>query len=72
MTTTKTATAKKAPRIGAVAVELMLKGKTDAQVLSALKKRFPKAKTSENSISWYRSTARKNKVAVPLNSELEA
>lgn len=68
---TKTA-AKKAPSIGAVALQLMEKGKDNAQVLAALKAKFPKSKVSMNSVTWYRSNNRRNGVKLPLNNELHA
>lgn len=59
-------------KLGAFAVQLMLKGKTNEQVLKECKKRFPKSKVSENSIAWYRSTARKDGLKIKTDRELTA
>lgn len=41
--------------IGAFCMELILKGKTNEDVLAAAKKQFPDAKTASASIAWYRN-----------------
>ena len=64
--------AKKIKSIGAVALELMEKGKTNEQVLAGLKTRFPKSKVSMNSVTWYRSNYRRQGVKLPTNNELSA
>jgi hypothetical protein len=61
-----TAAAKKAPKadgeakprgqgIGAFCQELILKGKSNEEVLEAVKKKFPTASTSASSVAWYRN-----------------
>lgn len=50
--------AEKKPRghgIGAFCMELLRQGKSNAEVLEAVAKRFPEAKTSAASVSWYRN-----------------
>lgn len=59
-------------KLGAFAVQLMLKGKTNEQVLKECKKRFPKSSVSDNSIAWYRSTARKDGLKIKTDRELTA
>jgi hypothetical protein len=54
----KAADAEKKPRgrgIGAFACDLILKGKTNEEVLEAVKKQFPDASTSASSVAWYRN-----------------
>lgn len=55
----KAAPKKTAPKgkrnIGAVAMEAIQDGKTNDEVLEAVKAEFPEAKTSNASINWYRN-----------------
>lgn len=44
--------------IGAFCMDLIAKGKTNEEVLEAVKKKFPDAKTSTASIAWYRNKAK--------------
>jgi len=51
--------------IGALCRELIMKGKTNPEVLAAVLKKFPKAKTTVNSVNWYRNDLRKSGKKVP-------
>lgn len=45
--------------VGDTAVALIREGMTNQEVLEAVRERFPAAKTSAASVSWYRSTLRR-------------
>lgn len=49
---------KKAGGIGGLCEKLLVEGKTNDDILKAVKKDFPNAKTSAASIAWYRSKLR--------------
>jgi len=51
--------------IGAVAREAILAGKTNQEALDLVKKEFPGANTTLNSINWYRNDLRKKGHKVP-------
>ena len=57
--------------VGAFAKEQIALGKTNAEVLEAVKAQFPTAKTTTSCIAYYR-TAMKKGVAGPTPEELEA
>lgn len=57
--------------VGAFAKEQIALGKTNAEVLEAVKTQFPTAKTTTSCIAYYR-TAMKKGVAGPSPEELEA
>jgi hypothetical protein len=72
--TAKTATDSKAAttekpkpkrNIGAVAREAIMAGKTNQEALDLVKKEFPGANTTLNSINWYRNDLRKKGNDVP-------
>lgn len=44
--------------IGGMVCDLLVKKKSNEEILAAVKKQFPKAKTSAASIAWYRSKLR--------------
>lgn len=48
----------KGPGVGAYAKELIQAGKTNQEVLDAVKEKFPEAKTSMSSVNWYRNKMR--------------
>lgn len=50
--------AKKAGGIGGLVSDLLVKKKSNEEILAAVKKDFPKARTSAASIAWYRSKLR--------------
>ncbi|MFA6064043.1 MAG: hypothetical protein WC736_15750 [Gallionella sp.] len=54
-TTAKKAAAPKKQGIGAYCTELIRNGKTNEEVLAAVKRKFPDANTSAASVSWYRN-----------------
>ena len=58
--------------VGALAVTLLLEGKTNEQTLAAVKKAFPKSSVSASSIAWYRNNLRANGKKVPTARELKA
>ncbi|URA07172.1 hypothetical protein P9A48_gp64 [Xanthomonas phage Mallos] len=62
----------KAPGVGDVAKELIRGGKTNEEVLAAVKEQFPDAKTSMASINWYRNKLRSDGETVPTARELKA
>lgn len=54
----KTAEPKKAGGIGGLVCKLLVARKTPEEILAEVKKQFPKARTSNASIAWYRSKLR--------------
>ena len=62
----------KGPGVGDVAKELIRAGKTNEEVLAAVKEQFPDAKTSMASINWYRNKLRGDGENVPTARELKA
>jgi hypothetical protein len=62
----------KAPGVGDVAKELIRGGKTNEEVLAAIKEQFPDAKTSMASINWYRNKLRGDGEDVPTARSLKA
>jgi len=64
--------APKAPGVGDVAKELIRGGKTNEEVLAAVKEQFPDSKTSMASINWYRNKLRSDGEDVPTARELKA
>lgn len=56
--------------IGKLMQDLLLKGKTNEQVLSAVKGKFPKAKTNLACVSWMRTKLRGENAKVKTNREL--
>lgn len=73
------AKAKSAPKprakkegVGALAVKLLLEGKTNEEALAAVKRAFPKSSVSASSIAWYRNKLRSDGRKVPTARELKA
>jgi septal ring factor EnvC (AmiA/AmiB activator) len=62
----------KVPGVGDLAKELIRAGKTNEEVLAAVKEKFPEAKTSMASINWYRNKLRGDGEKVPTARELKA
>ena len=62
----------KTPGVGDVAKDLIRGGKTNEEVLAAIKEQFPEAKTSMASINWYRNKLRGDGENVPTARELKA
>lgn len=62
----------KTPGVGDVAKDLIRDGKTNEEVLAAIKEQFPDAKTSMASINWYRNKLRGDGENVPTARELKA
>lgn len=62
----------KDPGVGDVAKTLIREGKTNEQVLAAIKEQFPDAKTSMASINWYRNKLRSDGEDVPTARSLKA
>lgn len=62
----------KGPGVGDVAKTLIREGKTNGQVLAAIKEQFPEAKTSMASINWYRNKLRSDGEDVPTARSLKA
>lgn len=62
----------KAPGVGDLAKELIRAGKTNEEVLAAVKEKFPEAKTSMASINWYRNKLRTDGEGVPTARSLKA
>lgn len=62
----------KGPGVGDVAKELIRAGKTNEEVLAAIKEQFPEAKTSMASINWYRNKLRSDGEDVPTARALKA
>lgn len=46
------------PGIGAFAMDLIRKGKTNEEVFKAIKVKFPKANTTIGCVGWYRNKLR--------------
>lgn len=62
----------KGPGVGDVAKTLIREGKTNEEVLAAIKEQFPDAKTSMASINWYRNKLRSDGEDVPTARSLKA
>ncbi len=62
----------KTPGVGDLAKDLIREGKTNEDVLAAVKEAFPEAKTSMASINWYRNKLRGDGENVPTARELKA
>lgn len=62
----------KGPTIGSVARENLKAGKTNEQVLEAVKKQFPDGGTSLQSVSWYRNDMRSKGDKVSTAKEAKA
>ena len=62
----------KTPGVGDVAKDLIRGGKTNEEVLAAIKEQFPDANTSMASINWYRNKLRGDGEQVPTARELKA
>lgn len=62
----------KTPGVGDVAKDLIRGGKTNEEVLAAIKEQFPDAKTSMASINWYRNKLRGDGEEVPTARGLKA
>jgi len=62
----------KVPGVGDLAKELIRGGKTNEEVLAAVKEKFPEAKTSMASINWYRNKLRGDGETIPTARELKA
>ena len=62
----------KTPGVGDVAKDLIRGGKTNEEVLAAIKEQFPDAKTSMASINWYRNKLRGDGEEVLTARELKA
>ncbi|QNN97219.1 TolA protein [Xanthomonas phage Xp12] len=63
--------APKAPGVGEIAKGLIRDGKTNEEVLAAIREQFPEAKTSMASINWYRNKLRSDGEKVPTARELK-
>lgn len=55
--------------IGETAAGLLKNGLTNDEVLTELRRRFPKANTSAASVAWYRSNLRKSDETVPTDAQ---
>lgn len=66
----KAEAAPKGPGIGDRAKALIREGKTNQEVLTAIKAEFPGANTSMASINWYRNKLRTDGENVPTSREL--
>ncbi len=64
------ATAKRG--VGTAAIEAIRAGKDNAEVLAAVMKEFPDAKTTLASINWYRNNLRAAGEKIPTARELKA
>lgn len=62
----------KAPGVGDVAKDLIRAGKSNEDVLKAIKEQFPEAKTSMASVNWYRNKLRGDGEDVPTARALKA
>ena len=51
---------KKTTGIGVTARELILAGKTNAEVLTAIQKKYPESKANSGTIGWYRNKLKKD------------
>jgi hypothetical protein len=65
-TNTASETEKPKRNIGAVARGAIMAGKTNQEALDLVKKEFPNANTTLNSINWYRNDLRKKGANVPV------
>lgn len=72
MATKKTKKAAHGTGVGALATKLILEGKTNEQVLTAVEKKFPESKLGMSGVSWYRNKLRKENAKVLTNKELKA
>lgn len=57
--------------IGGVCKLLILKGKTDAEILAIVKGRFAGAKTSKASLAWYKTRLREEGLLVGGKGKVE-
>jgi len=57
--------------VGETAIALLKKGLTNEEVLEAIQKKFPEARTSPASIRWYRNEARKTDATVPTQTRVK-
>lgn len=55
--------------IGELARKVIAEGKTNAEALDVVRKRFPHAKTTAASIAWYRSQMRREDPKVPTDAQ---
>ena len=64
----------KAPRrgVGTVAQEAIRAGKSNEEALAAVLAEFPEAKTSLQTISWYRNDMRKSDSSIPSGRQIRA
>ena len=58
--------------IGATAMQAIAAGATNEEALRAVRKEFPKARTTLKSINWHRSQLRKQDPSVPTERDLRA
>lgn len=58
--------------VGALAKHEIKAGKSNEQVLAAVRKKFPRAATSLGSISWYRSHMRRKDPSLPTDHQAKA
>lgn len=70
--TAAAAPVEKTPGVGDMAKALIRDGKTNEEVLAAVKESFPDAKTSMASINWYRNKLRGDGETIPTARELKA
>lgn len=73
----ETTVATKAPKekkrgVGTVVCEAIRAGKTNQEALEAAQAEFPAAKTTMNSVNWYRNKLRADGENVPSARELKA
>lgn len=64
--------APKAPGVGDVAKQLIRDGKSNQEVLDAIKEQFPDNKTTMASVNWYRNRLRQDGENVPTARSLKA
>jgi hypothetical protein len=74
MTKEKKAKEAKTPRggIGSVIMDAMRAGKTNAEALELVQKKFPDSKATLSSVNWYRNKLRADGEKVPSGRELRA
>ena len=65
------ATKTKKQGVGAFAMDLIRKNKTNDQILAEVKKQFPAAKTTVASIAWYRNKLRQDGEKISTARELK-
>lgn len=58
--------------IGTLAMAEIRRGLTNDEVLAKVQDKFPHAKTSRESIAWYRSKLRREDAGVPTDREAKA